>query len=935
MAEKVTLEDQVKMSQRKEWYGRLTLLLFGCVTKWSRRLVMKCVKDSSPGDHEPYPWEVKHFLKHNRGKILRSDHGSRKRDKMFNRGGNGDINIEDWDLSLCCFVLQKICQLPSNIAEDIKYVRKVRNQLCHAPRPELQEHRYDKCMYKLSQILQTGLAFIDDTDLKEKTMEDFEDCKTGRFSLDVDMCTDMNKQWRQQEAELGEIKTGLDQDDKEEVIAVTRRDSVILSNQAVPNASVELVLTGCTDDNRTNISELLVSLFNKNLSKNKAIYSQQSQEQVEIIQDAVSATVTSLMSDGIEIISAKKKCVSLTIRCKSFFALASLLKECVTGEMTQKFDAVAVALRKAYGHCELCVVIYEDEFWKCIMETDTSNETDSETIGHGYEKHTEMKSSKTSEHENGSRSLSVDKSAAESELGHNLVDTYVKNESSNKEIKNQVEQQEFEFEKCKLHTTKVVECFCSRHDVLCCTICVVSEHSKCGENVIYIPNEVRATDVADSPELKTVTNKLKALTERTNYSQARVKLNRKAIDAYKGDTKSYINQLQKEVNERFEQMKCEIDEKLNDFRREDTESMEALDSYCSSVLKMLEGETNEIAEVEKSRNMCQLYVTMKKQKMNAFKLEQHVKEIENKNKIHRYEFQPDSKLVDLLQGKLEGIGRIITREAKTYKARHVINIDITAQEDNDSSKCCISGITVLSDEYLVASDSENKLMKLVCIKKNKVKSSVLLMSSPADLTAINEKEIVVALPDANILQFVTLSDEINLKADRRISVDQACYGVAYHDSKLIVSFIPKTYLRPSTVQILDMSGKTLKCIYQTWIGSPGYLTINSSTGNLYISDWYNATVTSLSLDGTVKAVFSNKNTRKPSGIIHDSEGYVYVCGRKTNNIIQLSADCKEVQILEGLEANVLEPVSLAFSKGEQRMYVGMDSSKVIKAFYLI
>ncbi|XP_053394877.1 uncharacterized protein LOC123524397 [Mercenaria mercenaria] len=926
------------MSQRKERYGRLTVLLSGCVTKWSRRLVLKCVKDSSPGDHEPHPWEVKHFLKHNRGKILRSDYG-RKMDKMFNRSGNGDINIEDWDLPLCCFVLQEICQLPSNIAEDIKYVRKVRNQLCHAPSPELPDHRYEKYMGKLSQILQTGLAFINDIDLKEETMKEFDFCKTGLFSLDMDKCTDMNKQWRQQEAELGEIKKNLDQDDKEELIAVKRRHGV--SNQTVPDAAVDLVLMGCTDDNRNSISELLVRLFDEKLSKNTDIFNELSQEHLKSIREAVSAAVTSLMSDGKEIISAKKKCVSLTIRCDSFVALASLLEECVTGEMTQKFDAVAVALRKAYGHCELCVVIFEHEFWKCIMETDTSFETDSDTsesrgICHGYEKHTEIKSSTTSEHEKGSWSPSVDESTAESQVGLNLVDTYVENKGSNEEIKNQVEQQEFEItEKCKLHTTKVVECFCSRHDVLCCTICVVSEHSKCGENVIYIPNEVRATDVADSPELKMVTNKLKALTERTTYSQSRVKLNREAIDAYQGDTKSYINQLQKEMNERFEQMKCEIDEKLNDFRREDTESMEALDSYCSSVLKILAGETNEIAEVEKSRNMCQLYITMKKQKMNAFKLEQQVKEIENRNEINRYNFQPDSKLVDLLQGKLEGIGRIIKQEAKTYKVRHVTNIDVTAQEDNDSSKCCVSGITVLSDEHLVASDSENKLMKLVCITENKVKASVLLMSSPADLTTINEKEIVVAIPDANTLQFVTLSDEIKLKADRRISVDQACHGVAYHDSKLIVSFIPKTYMRPSTVQILDMSGKRLKFIYQTWTGSPGYLTINSSTNTLYMSDWYNATVTSLSLDGTIKAVFSNKDMGKPNGIIHDSEGYVYVCGRKTNNIMQLSADCKHVQILDGLDANVLEPVSLAFSKAEQRMYVGMNSSKVIKAFYLI
>ncbi|XP_045160763.2 uncharacterized protein LOC123525686 [Mercenaria mercenaria] len=923
------------MSQRKERYGRLTVLLSGCVTKLSRRLVLKCVKDSSPGDHEPYPWEVKHFLKYNRGKILRSDHGSRKRDKMFNRSGNGYINIEDWDLPLCCFVLQEICQLPSNIAEDIKYVRKVRNQLCHAPSPELPDHRYEKHIGKLSQILQTGLAFIDDTDLKEEMMNEFDLCQTRLFRLDVDMCTDMNK-----DVDLGEIKTSLDQDDKEELIAVTRRDMVILANQAVPDAAVELVLTGCTDDNRNNISELLVSLFNKNL-KNTDIFNELSQEHLKSIREAVSAAVTSLMSDGKEIISAKKKCVSLTIRCDSFVALASLLKECVTGEMTQKFDAVAMALRKAYSHCELCVVIYEYEFWKCIMETDTSDETDSDTsesrsIGHGYEEHKEIKSSTISDQEQRSRSLSVDESATKSKLGLNLVDTYVENECSNEEIKNQVEQQEYEItEKCKLHTTKLVECFCSRHDVLCCTICVVSEHLKCGENVIYIPNEVRGTDVTDSPELKMVTNKFKALTERTTNSQTRVKLNREAIDAYQGDAKSYINQLQKEMNERFEQMKCEIDEKLNDFRREDTENMEALDSYCSSVLTILAREANEIDEAEKSRNVCQLYTAMKKQKMNAFKLEQQVKEIENRNEINRYGFQPDSKLVDLLQGKLAGIGRIIKREAKTYKVRHVTNIDITAQEDNDSSTCCISGIAVLSDEHLVASDSENKLIKLVCIKESKVKSSVLLISSTADLTAINEKEIVVALPGVNTLQFVTLSDEIKLKVDRRISVDQACHGVAYHDNKLIVSFIPKTYLRPSTVQILDMSGKTLKFIYRTWIGSPGYLTINSSTNILYMSDWYNATVTNLSLDGDLNAVFLNKDMGKPSGIIHDSEGYVYVCGRKTNNIMQLSADCKQVQILEGLGANVLEPVSLAFNKADQRMYVGMNRSKVIKAFYLI
>ena len=82
----------------------------------------------------------------------------------------------------------------------------------------------------------------------------------------------------------------------------------------------------------------------------------------------VREVLSKLRSEDVDMISAKKECIAIYFRCRSFESLTQLWSSCVNGEITQMFKPIEHCLREMQGceHLELEVILTEDEFVRCI-----------------------------------------------------------------------------------------------------------------------------------------------------------------------------------------------------------------------------------------------------------------------------------------------------------------------------------------------------------------------------------------------------------------------------------------------------------------------------------------------------------------------------------------------------------------------------------------
>jgi DNA-binding beta-propeller fold protein YncE len=227
------------------------------------------------------------------------------------------------------------------------------------------------------------------------------------------------------------------------------------------------------------------------------------------------------------------------------------------------------------------------------------------------------------------------------------------------------------------------------------------------------------------------------------------------------------------------------------------------------------------------------------------------------------------------------------------------NISVKTK-DNDT--CNITGICFLSPIHLAAVDNYNVTVKLIDIEQEKVITELSVGKTipsdrPWDVTKINSDQLAVTVPHSKIICFLQLTccfgiDLISLSIARTVPVNCLCYGIVYHNNKLIISVAGD----PCSVRMLDLDGNVLQRFNEDREGEklfslPYYVILSKTCNSLYVSSYGNGNVTRLSMDGTVLAVYKHEQLKDVFGMTIDKAGKVYVLGY--NNIFQLSEDLTE------------------------------------------
>lgn len=467
-------------------------------------------------------------------------------------------------------------------------------------------------------------------------------------------------------------------------------------------------------------------------------------------------------------------------------------------------------------------------------------------------------------------------------------------------------------EKCDTHQDKVIEYFCRSCDSLGCTACITLDHRKC-EKVSLIPDLARKLE--SDKEFKQLISDIGGLSVELSYCKNTIDSNMHIIDEMNKRAVVKLKEERDEVKKVFDNLEKTLAMQIEDKKRVGETALHAASELERSMNSDLQKMQSNIANKMKNGQKCEMYIAMKTAKTRLQGIQNDLEKLKKESRFERFVFRP-SEVVEEMRKSMKEIGSLdVLNPGK--KVKLIFNSEIKINTSRDKQTPLILGLCELSEDLLIASDFKNCSLKVVDTMKKTVVSEVEVETAPFDITVTKAGELAATLPDVAMIQFLIVSKCGILSKSHQIEVGGACCGIVCSKGNLIISYVD------GKVQILNINGNVIKNITicsdrKDVFCRPGVLGLSSDHKTLYVSDRVHNSVTNLTLDGKVKAIYKNKDMGLPHGIAMDRDGNVYVCNLGVGNIHQLSEDCSKIQILN------IPAGSMMFSNSTNKLYVALD-----------
>jgi hypothetical protein len=235
---------------------------------------------------------------------------------------------------------------------------------------------------------------------------------------------------------------------------------------------------------------------------------------------------------------------------------------------------------------------------------------------------------------------------------------------------------------------------------------------------------------------------------------------------------------------------------------------------------------------------------------------------------------------------------------------------------------CVTGMVVDKNDNLILVD---RLFLLMYSKDGNYVKECKLEGKAWDISYHKKSgRIVVALED-NDIQFVD-----NFVAQRKISVQnmKSCGGVRWVDDNVYVSGSDSNDI--GMINILDSNGQHISSVSGIEsIGAVWY--IHHRDNNIYYTNINN--VYCIKKDGSnVFTVSCSPDIDAAFGIDTDRQGNVYVVGFGLDNIVRLSPDGQNRDIIMKKEDGISYPFTLCFSRDFKKLFVSNESAKRVAVY---
>ena len=262
-------------------------------------------------------------------------------------------------------------------------------------------------------------------------------------------------------------------------------------------------------------------------------------------------------------------------------------------------------------------------------------------------------------------------------------------------------------------------------------------------------------------------------------------------------------------------------------------------------------------------------------------------------------------------------GRVIGSRS-TRRPLPVAEVNVYFEDDDEVA--FITGVEFMPDEQLVVVDEKNRCTKLFNVKLHPV-TRLKLTSSPRDISSVGNNIAAVTLPHEKTIQFIQVGKA--MEPTKRIQVDIECSGITFYENEL---YITSGFAANREIQILSLDGKLRKRLKPGIVDLryPLYIVVEPRTKIMFVSD-YNHGIVGIDMRGFVKFKCQETDIHNYyKGIALSNHGHLYVCTWQMNGVSRVHTDGRGLEtIIPMPEKGGLKPYAIGYSKRSKTVVVSL------------
>ena len=487
---------------------------------------------------------------------------------------------------------------------------------------------------------------------------------------------------------------------------------------------------------------------------------------------------------------------------------------------------------------------------------------------------------------------------------------------------------------CTCNQNRDVEVYCQEHDDVICISCKISKHNKC---TIYSIKEESATYSME--RFDSVLNKFKNLKTTMSQLQKERYSDLNLLKIAKDKCKTEIMTFRRELVSLSDDLEKTTLKELEKCALEQDRDISKDISLTNAVLEPIDSDCKLLETVKKKGNREIMFAADVCTSKNFREFQQNIRDMESLASRPALLFVRDMSLSDI-QKRINSLGCIRKCVSDVFQSDQVVlgmKIETSKQVaiglHGEKRNPWISGCCFMPSGEIVLCDCNNKSIKVLNESKE-VQGHLPLSTAPWDVSVIDDKYVIITLPDVKQLRYVRVFPQ--LEPGRIVQLDKRCVGVDVIGSE-IYSTCHNDGGGEGEIRVLDLNGHVKRRIGVNQDGSflftrPIYIAVSGPSGRIYISDVQTAIVSCLSSAGKIVYQYKDERLKTPNGIFVDTGDNIFVCGCRNENVQVVTSDGRKHETLVSSNDGLSNPLSIAFRYNDRTLIIGC--AQAYKLFYM-
>ncbi|KAL4233066.1 hypothetical protein ACF0H5_007752 [Mactra antiquata] len=484
-------------------------------------------------------------------------------------------------------------------------------------------------------------------------------------------------------------------------------------------------------------------------------------------------------------------------------------------------------------------------------------------------------------------------------------------------------------DRCETHSNKLLDLYCTDHDDVGCAACIAIKHKECPEAVHISKTSVGLSKTKIPKDTK---DEISAMKKEVFMVKLKRLGDKRRIKKQRDDILEVINTLRARINDIFDRLEEEAKEKLKTKYENDMKGINRDVRICDEALAALDDAMKKM----KAENDLQLFINIKKDAKRSINRGQSVSSsVTNNIGQENVNFTVDESLEEWLNN-IRALGKF-DHEQSVYKGVIFGKYEVDLKSDAEKENYAFNGLLNLPDGNTVIADWSNRRLKLIDINYF-LRGHCDLPGEPYNLCHINNNLIAVTLRDEKTIQLVGI-DNLKMKLDRRLKLDEYCRGIAYKSNHLYVTVGGGEGEIQGQLRVYSLHGALVRVYEVDAQGKPFFISpkdviISDDGSRFFVSDLKRGVVI-LTKDGRLVAVFNDLSLKSTLSLCINGKGDLFISGSHSNNIIQITADGKKIGEVLNENDGIERPLAICCHESvNTRLLVTSEGSYTMKVFTL-